>query len=486
MIAHIRVCLWALRVLWQFKTITRLNRLRLWRKSLNLYLCLIGFCDTPQQSTQQLRGAMTGAFISAIYDFETDWQPTKSPNDSFTFSLLDKYVTDERIKKQAKFLFITDWQNQLSTDGLERGTVALRFYNSLIQSTWLEDQIVTHKQLGKQLQMVDDLIDLKEDQQRSHQNCFLTSARQQNLEQVKKFIKSQLFYEIEKRSFGFLLVGAKCRKILNDLSGVIIPLSSLLSVIRLNTIFYSFTATIIGFHIAEQVTFFTFSCAVIFSFITMTIMIFNDIIDSHHDLKKGKIFAYENLFWLVAKYIKLVFITFILLVLVTVHTPTIGFFFIIVWLLGLSYSFIHRWYVVQNIIVAVCSASPLLCGMIYFNNFDINIVILFFIFTSIILLREIAKDIEDQGFDKGYKTTISIVHGHMGATLVMIGICFLPALFVSIYPSILVKATAFNLGYIQFCNARLLTQPKRVKSVIKGIDMFIIIVLVFLLIRPTY
>ena len=160
---YIQLALWALVVLWQFKTINHINRLLLWRKTMNLFVCFLAFTDTSRPY-RQLRGAMLCAILSALYDYDTDWVPIEQYRDSHFLELLNKEVTNESARTSAGKLFTADKENRVSEDGLERGGTALLFYHLLIKSEWMSRYSSEHIAFfGSRLQIIDDLLDLNED-----------------------------------------------------------------------------------------------------------------------------------------------------------------------------------------------------------------------------------------------------------------------------------------------------------------------------------
>jgi hypothetical protein len=183
----------------------------------------------------------------------------------------------------------------------------------------------------------------------------------------------------------------------------------------------------------------------LFAFLTMSIMRFNDLIDRKNDLRKGKTFATDHLralwvYWL----LEAVSILFGLLILVQTSI-TLGLFCAIVWMAGLGYSFIPRWYIVQNGLVALCSGSPALCAMMYFGQFETISLATFCLFTSLIWLSEVHKDIEDQRTDVGYKTTLPTELGGERSVLLLIASLHIVAAMFFWHPIIWLQLVAVTL-----------------------------------------
>src|SRR3989344_1618322 len=150
---HIRQALWALAVLWKFKTIRRIDRLRLWMKTVRLYASLLAFTDAWRPK-QQLGNAAICSLITALYDYETDWVPISNKKDSITVRIIHQYVGHGYASAIAEKLFQEDLGDQLTADGLERGSVAFALYRSVIGSTWLKAYSVQDvAALGRLLQI---------------------------------------------------------------------------------------------------------------------------------------------------------------------------------------------------------------------------------------------------------------------------------------------------------------------------------------------
>ncbi len=214
MMAHVWLCLWAFVVLWKLDTIRMVDRLKLFRKTLRLYLCFRAFADVKPRFSQ-LRGAMIAGLFSAVYDYETDWRPVASLNDSYCLSLLMRYAPDGYPRESARALFIADWRGSLSTDGLERGSVALMFYHSLIASDWMSCYTTAEiSSFGRSLQIVDDALDLDDDKQNGDVNCFLIDRPHSYVRELIQFLESEFFQALTKRSFVYRILDRRVRSVL--------------------------------------------------------------------------------------------------------------------------------------------------------------------------------------------------------------------------------------------------------------------------------
>ena len=169
--------------------------------------------------------------------------------------------------------------------------------------------------------------------------------------------------------------------------------------------------------------------------LTRNIMTSNDIQDAAHDAKKGKRLALDHprairKYWRRQAKIILALLLFIGLV----GNPFLALFMTGVWVLGLVYSYKPKWYPLNNLTVAVCSGSPAFVGTIYYGGKDtLTAMWVFAIFASIMLFREILKDIEDCEIDSGYKRTMVTVSGKGRTLSNLLGLVFLLPLAIVFY-----------------------------------------------------
>jgi len=242
---YIRLAFWALVVLWKFRTIHPVSRLHLWRKTMNLFVCFLAFTDGTRPY-QQLRGAMLSAILSALYDHDTDWVLTKRHDDPHFLSLLEKEVEVESTRVLARELFNSDKEDRLSVDGLERGSIALLFYHSLIQSEWMRrysDEEITL--FGRRLQIIDDVLDREEDARVGDKNCLVHGAAETYLRELRKFLESAFFLELANRSRMYRKFDRAFRREIGEK----IPLnaSELIETTRPLTVVFAFVLTCLGF-----------------------------------------------------------------------------------------------------------------------------------------------------------------------------------------------------------------------------------------------
>lgn len=183
----------------------------------------------------------------------------------------------------------------------------------------------------------------------------------------------------------------------------------LLKTSRLHTAMYAFLLTIIGFKLADPASrIVAIKSAFVFFGITSSIMVFNDLKDRTSDALKGKDFVFHNyrlvlFYWAILSIGIVAAMGFLSLI-----SPAVASFCMTIWLLGIAYSYLRKAYILQNAIVALCSASPVLCGAIHRNSTPADVVLVFLSLFLIIFSREILDDAKDKNSDIGNKTTIPI------------------------------------------------------------------------------
>lgn len=481
MFIHLVSCLWALRTLWSFKEIGKINRLLLWKKTVRLHVALIGFADTPR-SPEAIRRVMTAALLTAIYDYDTDWVRTPDPHTSLSFRLLERYVPDTTVQKIAKDLFLADWSNALSRDALERGGEALLFYARFIGAEWL--RVYSDAEIllfGRRLQILDDLLDLRHDEAAGDSNCFRLPERAVYGRELEDFLENAFFRALEKKSFVYEYIGSVCLRKLARLDHAPALRREFIAVGRLSTNAYAALAVLVGFHHYDAaMSWLAGFTAAAFGLITAHIMMFNDWVDRWHDRKKGKTLVsdHESEFrkHLLAHAGVLLFL---LSVIANFFDPWVAGFAAGVWVIGLLYSYTRQWFVVQNVIVALCSASPILCGAVHAGELTAPVGVVFLALATLIMMREILKDIEDAPIDGGYKKTLPVVNGHASAVMVVISLNFLLALCFVIYPHTWAWGVgALVLAPTQFLNALLLLQRERFPKCKRALDVVLAVIVV--------
>ncbi len=213
---HFLLFFWTLRVLWGFKSINRIDRLRLWRKSVNLYLSFLAFTDEERPAVQ-LEGAVIGAVLSAVYDYDTDWPNGDREGKNF-LPLLSRLVVNPSIAEMTRQLFINKLRKLEAGVGLVRGSTALHVYRALIGSVWMSrytrDQI---DEYGRKLQIIDDALDVIGDEKAGDPNCFLSSDSARYVREGLAFLDSEFYCELKRRSWLYRLFERRVRERLNSL-----------------------------------------------------------------------------------------------------------------------------------------------------------------------------------------------------------------------------------------------------------------------------
>ena len=479
MFNHVYSFLRALRILWGLKTITRKNRYRLWRKSINLYLSFLAFTDRDRPAIQ-LRGAMTAAVLSAVYDYDTDWKRSQSPETSLFFRMLDELLRQHPRKEEAtalaRELFQTDWQNRLSADGLERGSVALRFYCLVIGSDWMSRYNVSEiNSFGRKLQIVDDCLDLEQDRALGHTNCFRTSEATRFRSELIEFLASGFFWRLAKNSSIYRLLRRKCQIILGQTEKI--TLRQLFRTSHPRIGLYAIILALIGFRFFSPVPWLlAMFAAISFACITWSIMTWNDYVDREQDRKKGKNFASDNpdvlrQYWLAINTGAVCSLTLTMLLDWRVALFSTG-----CWGLGLCYSYIPHWYITQNLVVSFCSAAPVVVGSIAAWQINRKPLLMFTVLFFMVFNREIYLDMRDQGIDRGYKATIPVRQSQPGSAMVALVLGgFVWPLFIGFYPEPLVSIVGFAGVAVAFITARLFLHPKRAPTAVKTMSWTIIL-----------
>ncbi|MFA5022576.1 MAG: UbiA family prenyltransferase [Patescibacteria group bacterium] len=484
MTTHIQLVFWALQVLWGQKTIHCLNRLRLWKKSINLYLSLLAFTDKHRPADQLFR-VMVSAVLTAVYDYDTDWEPG---SDGSRFKeLMCQYVKSETAETIAVKLLESEKTNALSEDGLERGSVAFKFYCLVIDSEWLKQyspaQLDT---FGKFLQILDDILDFNHDRAAGDKNCLLLSNRDEYITQAREFLKSDFFQKLKGHSRIYWLLELKVRWIFSGLEKNRATFRQLLQTTRPSTGVYALVLTIISFRFFTE--FFwpaAIASGLAYLLLTMSIMAFNDFTDREIDAKKGKTFAKQHPAELKRFWWQLNTITTLWLLLVVGFDWATAGYCLLVWLIGLSYSKLRSCYLVNNLVVALCSASPALCGVVYYRHLSDSAIVTFFVFLALIFLNEIFKDVEDRRFDSGNKNTMPVKIGHMVTMAYLNCLLYIPATIIIFHPSWWVKTVTIPLlAVIAFQQALVFFEPKRIFGPKATMRLLLEFLLVILLLSP--
>lgn len=478
---HIQLALWAFLVLWQYKTITLIDRLRLWRKTLNLYLTFLAFCDKSHLAVQ-LHGAMLSAFLSALYDYETDWVPIKDESSSLYLAAIKQCVTSPEAARIGVELFRRDLAKQLSEDGLERGSYALEFYRLNIGSEWMKKLSPEEVALyGRDLQMGDDFLDFTEDTEKGHTNCFLTARCDWYVAELRRFLESDFFKTLAENSIAYHWLKKECHQRLNVPEESAPTGRELLRTARAHTGMFAFVLTLVGFKLLDLPWLGAIATGLGFVGATWSIMVLNDLMDRERDTKKNK--------WVAARFPWSVFILWqrisvlngAWLLLAGVLSWKAALFCSAVWVLGLLYSVERSSYPLNNLTVAFCSASPVLAGAVYSAEVSVKVWLVFGIVSSTIMVTEIIKDIKDRKDDVGYKDTLAVRSGRIVASFQATALCYVPVTFIVLYPNRIVQATGVCFGLITFWMSMWYTHSDEGKKAERVGDAFLTLLLIALL-----
>ena len=233
-------------------------------------------------------------------------------------------------------------------------------------------------------------------------------------------------------------------------------LSMLFTTSRPLTAVFSLVLTLVGFRFWQPMAWsVALTSAVVYALITGHIMTYNDYVDRFRDRLKGKWFA-----TLYEKELRLYYLVVAALILSGIISlgmidTKVAVFCGAIWIIGLLYSHIPHWYIVNTELVAVCSASPVLLGIVYYGEIRFEPWWLFIIFVSVITIREVYKDIEDAPFDQGFKATIPLKRGIPFTVLGLFSLIYVPVGLLLAYPALWAKAIAFVFAPLAWAQAML-------------------------------
>ena len=177
--------------------------------------------------------------------------------------------------------------------------------------------------------------------------------------------------------------------------------------------------------------------AVFFS--TSATMLQNDWRDRFHDIRKGKVLAYQHAgkflallsaFWLVSVG---------LIALTAVHDTRVGVALTILAVAGIMYSETRTIPFVPIVLVSLTSASPVALPLVAGASSE-KLWLLFLSATLVIFAREITKDMDDKQNDGGYKWTIPLAFGEqrsriLAAVVIVIGLVAAAKVSLAILPA---------------------------------------------------
>lgn len=483
---YIWPCLRVWSVLYKLEGITLRNKLRLFQKTINLFICFLAFADR-RRSREQVFNAAICALCSSVYDYETDWFPVEDVEKSHSRLLIDMPLINPEAVQVGWKLFVTDREKRLSEHGLERGSMALEFYRLIIKSNWL--MFYTKSQIeecGMNLQILDDLLDREEDDAAGDKNCFLLGDESRLLYERKaiEFLNSDFFKKLEDNSMVYHKLRQKCQTLLGVSRREEKPtIKSLISTCRPLTGVFAFLLTILGFRLVHLPFAVSFLPAIGLFCITLNIMIFNDVLDRHRDEEKGKLTAFKYPFHVLRLWKNASIFVLLVIACISFSSYAIAMLCVVVWILGLLYSILKPPYPFNNLLVAACSGAPVLAGMTHSGCFCFKPLLVFCIILSTIMVTEIVKDLQDADGDFGYKNTSVTKNGRNHSLLLAITLSCLPVTFIMMYPDCVVRATACFFSVAMFPLAYSFTRTRPLYWVERIMDVFLGALLLTLLAR---
>ncbi len=250
---------------------------------------------------------------------------------------------------------------------------------------------------------------------------------------------------------------------------------------RPHTGLFACILTIVGFNILKCPLLPTIFFASAFCGVTLSIMTFNDLMDTDRDVKKSKTFALCHPWHMFKTWKWISIITLFILLITSVMWWKLALFCGVIWSLGLVYSVENPSYPFNNLLVAVCSASPALVGMIQAERWDSRILLLFFIISATILAMETVKDMQDKVADVGHKDTLATRVAWPVATMQAVLLCYLPIIGLLLYPNRSVAILGYVFGIIVFFLGLSFTREKELLKAEKVGDLFLAALLLLLL-----
>jgi hypothetical protein len=143
------------------------------RKGVGLSLC---YDELAQPKTVAAAARVgTAGFLCCAYDVVTDWRSFEPEARRVFGEILEELVSSQMAKSLAVNLYDIEKSGLLGEDGLERGPIALRFVLAVTSNGATGLPAYEIDQLGRLLQIVDDVLDYEDDVVRGEVNC-LTSA----------------------------------------------------------------------------------------------------------------------------------------------------------------------------------------------------------------------------------------------------------------------------------------------------------------------
>lgn len=145
------------------------------KKSLSLGLCYAGF--GYEEGLKVAWRAGEAAFLCCAYDVVTDWRRFDPKARTVFEGILQARASEPDLQSLALGLYEKELFKKLEDDGLDRGAIALRFTLKMMNCEKVREALWDDvDEVGRLLQIVDDVLDYEEDVACGDTNC-LTSVR---------------------------------------------------------------------------------------------------------------------------------------------------------------------------------------------------------------------------------------------------------------------------------------------------------------------
>jgi hypothetical protein len=163
-------------------SIRRTEWARYLKKSVSFGLCYAGL--GAKKTLREGWRAGEAAFLCCAYDVITDWRRF-NPQARMTFEQILRRLVSKSEFDLAMDLYDKENHNQLADDGLERGSIALRFTLQVMRCAAAQEHAWGNlDHVGRLLQIVDDVLDFEEDLARGEMNCLISEKKKSYLEEL--------------------------------------------------------------------------------------------------------------------------------------------------------------------------------------------------------------------------------------------------------------------------------------------------------------
>jgi hypothetical protein len=153
-------------------------------KSVSFALCYAAFGATRRWRESWRAGE--AAFLCCAYDVVTDWRMFAREDRLIFETILNERVSDPNVRQLALDLYVKEHRGELTSDGLERGPIALRFTLQLMQCERAREHDWPNvDELGELLQIVDDVLDYEDDLESGDINCLRSDRRTLHLQRLR-------------------------------------------------------------------------------------------------------------------------------------------------------------------------------------------------------------------------------------------------------------------------------------------------------------